>query len=156
MPSSLDLIKSSPLFASLGDEFVNHIAEKAAAIQLAPEDILMAEHSDGEDIFLIIEGEARIEVLLRESDSPPSLIEISNGDFVGQIRFFGTSPPSGTVTATTDIKALKWNASDWRSICESDPENGIKLAMSVGKMVIDRLNTLGFQALVDVQWGLGL
>ncbi len=69
------------------------------------------------------------------------------------MSFFGEAVPAVSVIASSDMRVLKWSSADWRDVCEADPANGYWLAMSVGKIAVNRLRSWGTQVLSHVSWG---
>ena len=67
------------------------------------------------------------------------------------------NPPAllpATVTAETDVLALVWKVSEWKSLAEADPKAGYQLAVHAGKVLFSRVNSLKDHLINDIAWGM--
>ena len=146
------LLKQNELLATLDDAILDEFVREAKERSYTKGDVLTAELVQGDEIFLILEGEIRIAAKI--TGSPVDHIEAGSGELVGLIHFIEESLSQVTETAATDIKVLVWKASTWRKICEAHPKAGYAIAVGVSKLLIHRILQFNMQMLDTMSWGL--
>ena len=136
MEVELEDLRSNPLLASLKPGTLSKLADSAEYASFGQGMGIVAGMDSGDEIYLILEGQAQVQIALEEHGHPGDTVRYEPGDLVAGIRFFGEPYPADGVIANIDIRALRWNVSDLHSICEADPESGYRLAIGLGKLVI--------------------
>lgn len=131
-------LRLNPLFASLANESLVKLAECAETALFGQGVGIVAGVDSGDEVYLILEGQAQVQVVLNDPGHPGDTIIFKPGDLVAVVRFFDEPFQEDAVVANTDIRALKWHAADLRSISKSDPESGYLMALGLGKLVIQR------------------
>ena len=134
-------LKINPLLASLNEKALSQLADHAE-VALFGQGMGIAGESSDDNVFLIVDGNAQVQVVLNEPGHPGDKINLGPGEFVAAVRFFEEPFPSDAYIANTDIKALRWRAADLHSICEADPESGYRLAKGLGQLVIRRIRAI--------------
>lgn len=130
-------LKINPLLANLNDEALSKLADCAEVALFGQGMGIAGDSSD--DVFLIVEGHAQVQVVLNEPGHPGDKINLGPGEFVAAVTFFDEPFPSDAYIANTDIKALRWRAADMHSVFEADPESGYRFAKGLGQLVIRRI-----------------
>ena len=97
-------IASQALFTGLAPASLARLVSAARMMRHAAGDILIRENSVNDRLFLIVDGEARV-------DSNGTMIgRLAAGDLAGEISSAGISPPVATVQADSELQTLSFPA----------------------------------------------
>jgi len=99
--------------------------------------ILLREGHHTDSLYLITDGVADLTKNLVEMESV--VTEIKAGELVGEMSFAGNFPPTATVTAATDIKAIKIDKSKLMALLEGDAALGMAVFRSIASTLSRRL-----------------
>jgi len=154
MDKKLQALNSSPLFQAFDDNVLRKFAENCSITRLEAGDIIFVEMSEGDEIYLIADGEVSIRIALANADQEYEIIKEQRGDLLGEVRFIDCLPRSATAIAETDVELLVWNSDSWRKICEEDPRIGYRLTLSIAQTLSDRLRRWNVRILDSVDWGI--
>ena len=130
-----DLLSSIPLFEDL-------TGREIAAVQRL---LHRREYVAGESIF--VEGEpglgmyilARGVVSIQSEPSGRELVELSDGDFFGEIALLNEVIRTATARAKTDCHLLSLFQPDLLSLLDRNPRLGVKVLLSLSRLVGLRL-----------------
>jgi len=154
MDKKLQALKSSPLFQTFDDKVLRQFAENCSITAFEAGDIIFVETSEGNEIYLIADGEVSIRIALGNADQDYEIIKERRGDLLGEIRFIDNLPRSATAIAESDVELLVWHSDSWREICEEDPRTGYRLTLAIAKTLSDRLRRWNVRILDAVDWGI--
>jgi CRP-like cAMP-binding protein len=155
MVEKREILKANPLFKSFSDEVIERFLNSAETRNYAAGEIIFAELSEGDEIFMILEGEAAGEIALLNADQTVEIQTGSSGQVFGEGCFFKPNAPRyATVTTKTPTTLLVWKGAVWREIAENDFEVGYRLALGFGISFLERLRQWNTRILENVSWGL--
>ena len=155
MAGKREILKGSPLFKSFSDESIDRFLNSAETRRYSAGETIFAELSEGNDIFLIIEGEATAEVALANADQSLEILTFSAGDIFGEGCFFKANVPRyATITSKTASTVLVWQSELWREIAESNFEVGYRLAVGITRTFLERLRRWNVRIVENISWGL--
>jgi CRP-like cAMP-binding protein len=155
MAGMREILKASALFKSFNDDIIDPLLDSAETRRYSPGDIVFAELSEGNEIFMIVEGEATAEVALVNGDQNLEVLTFSAGDVFGEGCFFKPNLPRyATITAKTTSTVLVWQSQAWREIAESNFEVGYRLAVGITRIFLERLRRWNVKIVENVSWGL--
>ena len=155
MTGKREILKGSPLFKNFGDDVIDRFLNAAETRTYSAGDIIFAELSDGDEIFMILEGEATAEVALANADQNLEILTLSPGETVGEGCFFTQNLQRyATVTSKTASSVLVWKSGEWREIAESNFEVGYRLAVGVARILLERVRQWNIRILENISWGL--
>ena len=156
MTEKREILKVNPLFTSFSDDIIDRFLNSAETRTYAPGEIIFAELSEGDEIFMILEGEVKAEVALANADQNLEIQTGSSGEVFGEGCFFKPNIPRyATVTAKTLTTLWVWKGKVWREIAESNFEVGYRLAVALARKFFERLRHWNTTILENVSWGLG-
>ncbi|HEX7002035.1 MAG TPA: ATP-binding protein [Trueperaceae bacterium] len=101
----LDYLRRVPLLQALGDKDLLDLLERADEIVLEPGTVLFREGDQGDDLYVVLEGELLISRRVREIDDV--IAARGPGEFVGEMAVVVGRPRSATVTAGQRTRLLK-------------------------------------------------
>ena len=148
------ILKQSVPFNEFDDHILNRFIAEAREQHFSAGEVLYHELSEGDQIYLILEGEIRISVELASAHHMAEDIEGRQGELVGEGCFVAEGRRPATVTATSDLKTLVWNASSWKEIAREHPEVGYRLAVYAGQVLFSRVEKLRDHLINDISWGI--
>jgi CRP-like cAMP-binding protein len=156
MAGNRELLKGNPLFKSFSDDIVDRFLNSAETRTYSAGDIIFAELSEGDEIFMILEGEVTAEVALVNANQNLEILTLSAGEVLGEGCFFKPNVQRyATMTSKTASTVLVWKAEVWREIAESNFEVGYRLASSIAITFLERLRHWNTRILENVSCGLG-
>ena len=154
MEEKLQAIKSSPLFETFDDSVLKRFAESCSITRFKAGEIIFVETSEGDEIYLVTDGEVSIRIALANAEQDYEIIREQRGDLLGEVRFIDNLPRSATAIAETDVELLVWHNSSWQEICDEDSRTGYRLTLGIAKILSDRLRRWNVRILDTVEWGI--
>ena len=154
MPTDLEILKCSPLFQDFSDEVLGRFLATAGRRTYNAGEVVFVEMSEGDEIYLIVDGEVTIQVALANADEQYEIVTRGPGAILGEVSFIEEGQRSATVTAKTDLEVMVWDCADWRQICEDDPAVGYRLVLGIARILSERLREWNVRILNEVSWGL--
>ena len=155
MAGTREILKASPLFKSFSDDVIDRFLNSAETRRYSAGDIIFAELSEGDEIFMIVEGEATAEVALANADQNLEILTLSAGDVFGEGCFFKANVPRyTTMTSKSSTTVLVWQSKAWREIAESNFEVGYRLAVAITTIFLERLRHWNVRIAENISWGL--
>ena len=155
MAQKREIIKNSSLFKNFSDDIIDRFLNAAETRTYSAGDIIFVELSEGDEIFMILEGEVTAEVALSNADQNLEVLTVSAGETFGEGCFFVEKLPRyATATSKTKSAALVWKSRVWREIGEDNFEVGYRLAVGVAKVLLDRVRHWNIRILDNISWGL--
>jgi CRP-like cAMP-binding protein len=155
MAENREILKASPLFKSFSDDIIDRFLNSAETRNYSAGDIIFAELSEGDEIFLILEGEVIAEVALVNADQNLEILTLSAGEVFGEGCFFEQNLQRyATMTSKTASTVLVWKSEIWREIAESNFEVGYRLAVGITRIFLERLRHWNTRIVENISWGL--
>ena len=132
MSSSADVLRRTPLFASLSPPEVEAIAERSLERRFAPGETLFHEGDPCYGFFVLGKGSVKIfktsaagrEIMLAVEAAPSS---------VAEVPLFDGGPYPATVSAIDEVTACLISKQDFRQVCRQHPEVALKVLAVVGQ-----------------------
>lgn len=122
MDMSLDdqIISRVPLFAGLGEEQYQTLADRTGSVALRRGEILFEEGDPGDRLYIIAEG--KIKLGHTSTDGRESLLAILGpGEIIGELTLFDPGPRSTTATAVSPVSMLSLEHSALMEILDVNP-----------------------------------
>ncbi|MGH2404809.1 MAG: cyclic nucleotide-binding domain-containing protein [bacterium] len=136
-------LRSVPIFASLAPESLAELSRPAVEEYLAPGDILMREHEEGDSAFIVLAGDV---IVLHQADANGEEVVIDRGTVgavFGDMAVLDPAPRSATVRAgEAGVRVLRLDGSAFRDALAADPA----VAQGVIRTLVQRMRGLIDQA----------
>jgi hypothetical protein len=124
-------LRSAPIFSALAPESLAELARASNEGEYAPGSALCVEGEYGDEVFIILHGEAQV---FRLENEGQELLDVEKaGGFIGEMAVLDPAPRSATVVA--GVRALRLNGSAFREALKNDPV----IASSVIRRLAQRL-----------------
>jgi CRP-like cAMP-binding protein len=109
------LLERAPVFSSLPPEILAAITAEGVERAFEPGGLVVREGDPGDELFVILEGEARVE----RKGNP--LATFGEGEFFGEISVFDGRARSADVVAATRLRTLAISRELVRAALEREP-----------------------------------
>jgi flavin reductase (DIM6/NTAB) family NADH-FMN oxidoreductase RutF len=110
------LLERAPVFSSLPPEVLAAITAGGDERSFEPGEFVVREGASGDELFVILEGEARVE------RGGNVLTTFRDGDFFGEISVFDGRPRSADVVAAAPLRTLAISRELVRAALEREPQ----------------------------------
>ncbi|UCH74786.1 MAG: Crp/Fnr family transcriptional regulator [Rhodospirillales bacterium] len=105
LQQEFELLRKIPMFANIEPAKLKLLAFTSERLSYADGEVLFRQGDPGDAAFLIITG--RADVTIDTEKGPLSVATLGNHDFVGEIAILCDVPRTATVTAKSDLVALR-------------------------------------------------
>ena len=112
-------LRSVPLFASVGDEFLKYLKEKVELVSYNQNDIICQEGEDADAFYLIRSGMVRISQSMPGGEMVRTYL--SRGDYFGEIGLLRSIKRIATCTALDAVDVVKVPGSEFSLMLEQFP-----------------------------------
>ncbi|HTT81775.1 MAG TPA: ATP-binding cassette domain-containing protein [Stellaceae bacterium] len=103
-----EFLKDVDVFKALTPTELTHVAERMRRQHYMPDEIVIREGEAGHDLFLISEGEVRIE------RSGHEVARLGAGEFFGELALLSGNPRNANVVATQPLEAYVLGEADFK------------------------------------------
>jgi len=128
----IELLRTVPLFAGLGNRELERISALADIIDLPADRRIMSQGERGAEMFVLVDGNARVE---RDG---ASLGDRGPGEVLGEIALLDGGPRTATVTLSEPSRLLVLARREFHALMDEFPE----VRLHVLEIVASRLRSL--------------
>jgi CRP-like cAMP-binding protein len=114
--SPMEALRNVPLFAEFSDDDLERLARQMKERRFSAGSTVTSEGAGGAGFFVIIEGNARVNVGDEER------AQLGPGDHFGEIALIDEGMRSATITADTDLLCYGMTAWEFRPFVEEHPQ----------------------------------
>ena len=111
----LELLKNVPLFTGLGRRDIEELGRLAEEVDVPAGHVLMREGGSGNEFFVIVDGDVRIE------RGGATIRSLGPGDFLGEIALIDDLPRTATATTESPAKLLVVGHREFHSLMDQFP-----------------------------------
>ena len=133
-------IEGVPFFAGLNDEQVEKLFAIGDQLHFDQDDVILKEGTLNSNLYIILKGAARI-VLANDSEESMELIEVGDGEVLGEVSLLIDAPHAATVTAIEPTDVIQIERDSLLELTEEAPELAAQvwhqLAISLGTRLRD-------------------
>ena len=136
-----EILKAIPIFADLSRRELAAVERILHRREYQPDETIFHVDEPGMGMYIIEFG--RVAIM---SDPPPlSLVELSVGEFFGELPLLDDSPRSATAVAKTHCKLFGFFQPDLFALIERNPRLGVKIVRSMAAIIGMRLKIANSQ-----------
>jgi CRP-like cAMP-binding protein len=128
----IDLLRTVPLFAGLGDHELERISTLADVVDLPDGRILTTQGQLGWEMFIVVEGRAAVD---RDGQR---INEVGPGEVIGEIALLDGGPRTATVTLSEASRLLVLARREFQTLLDEFPT----IRLQVMEAVAHRLRAL--------------
>jgi CRP-like cAMP-binding protein len=125
LQQEVDLLRKIPLFSKIEPAKLKLIAFTSERLRYRAGDVLFRQGDAGDAAFVIIRGAA--DVSIETGEGPLVVAQLSDHDLVGEIAILCDVPRTATVTATSELEALRITKDLFFRLAKEFPEISIEI-----------------------------
>lgn len=131
--AATDVLASVPLFSNLSKRDLSRLAKATHEMTYDAGTVLTTEDEVGRFFFLIVEGEARVEI------KGKTIRMLGPGDYFGEMALIDRKPRSATVTAEAPLNCLVLTQTEFRPFATEQPD----VAWALLEAMVQRVREAG-------------
>lgn len=135
MKEEIEALRNVPLFASLDDSKLKLLSFTSEWIEYQSGDTLFTEGDNGEEAFVIMEGE--VDIFVQTKTGPLLVTTRGVGEIVGETAIVCDVPRTATVTATRKLVTLKITKEVFMQLVEGYPDVAVAIIRELAMRVND-------------------
>ena len=144
LSNEVELLRRVPLFSGMDPTKLKLLAYTSDVVTYRAGQVLFRRGDLGDAAYVIIRGDAEVSVRTETGDIP--VAHLRDGDFLGEIAILCDTPRTATVTASSELKALRIRKERFFELLRQFPEMAVELT----RLLAERL-TRTTAELVEVQ-----
>lgn len=133
MPSPLDALRRSPVFAGVTDEALALIGASVESVPVMGGQVLFQQGDAGDAAYLVLSGRLRVE--RAGPDGAVLLRELVRGDLVGEFALLTGAPRTATVTAMRDCELGRLPRDRFDALLVSHPDVAIGVSRQLAGLL---------------------
>lgn len=154
MTTMTQAIHQISIFQDLTEDEASRVAAVCVERTYHEGEIIFVEHTEGNELFLILEGEVTIQLELTNQDDAMPLVTLGPGDVFGELSVVDEAPRSATARCVRSARVLVLTKEDFDRLIESDHDLGLKVMRNVAQLVSRRVRQANQKILDNVSWGM--
>lgn len=134
------MLRAASSFAPISDPELRRIASSCTIDSASAGETLFGQGDIGTWAYLVLEGEVAVEV--EDGGVRVTVAVISQGELVGEIAAFASTPRTATVRARTEVRLLRIEQTVVRQHLASSPETAMAIIADLGRRLQNLNSTL--------------
>ena len=148
------VLKSVSIFSDVDTYGIQRLGEICQERTYSEDEIIFVEHTEGNELFIILEGEVSICLELASEEDAMPLVTLRSGDVFGELSVVDESPRSATARALTQCRTLVIRKDQFDALMESDHDLGFRVMRNLARLVSKRVRNANQKILDNVSWGM--
>jgi CRP/FNR family cyclic AMP-dependent transcriptional regulator len=133
LSNEVELLRRVPLFSGIEPSRLKLLAYTSDVVTFSAGQVLFRYGDVGDAAYVIIKGGADVSVTTPTGEIP--VAHLGDGDFLGEIAILCDTPRTATVTASTELKALRIRKESFFELLRQFPE----MAIEMTRLLAERL-----------------
>lgn len=133
-----DVVEEIPFFRGLRPEFIETLQSLSQREFFVKDEIILEKGSEQHKLYLINKGMARI-TLSDGTDGETTLVDVGEGEMLGEVSLAVDAPHSATVTALEPTEVITIDRSALFNLMQDSPELAAELWQRLAQAVAERL-----------------
>ncbi|OEU74134.1 MAG: hypothetical protein BA874_06065 [Desulfuromonadales bacterium C00003068] len=126
----VQILKSNDSFSSLGESHLATIVEKSIVEEHAENIKLFSQGDEGDFAYLVLNGSVAVNV--NAQDSVITVAIVTEGNLVGEIAAFSSTPRTASISTVTETRLLRIEQATIRDILDSSPDAAMSIIAELG------------------------
>ena len=135
------LLRQVPMFAKVDTARLKLICFTSDRQVFGPGEVLFAQGDTGDAVYLILSGNAVVEVETR--DGPLHVADVGPHKIVGEISVLCDLPRTASVRAVTELAALRLDKEQFMHLVEDYPDIAVEILRELALRLDTALNKAG-------------
>jgi len=133
LSTEVELLRRVPLFSGMEPTKLKLLAYTSDVVTYRAGQVLFRRGDLGDAAYVIIEGDAEVSIATETGDIP--VAQLREGDFLGEIAILCDTPRTATVTASSNLKALRIRKERFFELLRQFPELAIELTRLLAELL---------------------
>jgi CRP-like cAMP-binding protein len=133
LSTEVELLRRVPLFAGIESSRLKLLAYTSDVVTYRAGQILFRRGDIGDAAYVIIKGDAEVSISSEAGDIP--IAQLHDGDFLGEIAILCDTPRTATITAKSELQALRIRKEPFFELLHQFPE----MAVEMTRLLAERL-----------------
>jgi len=133
LSNEVELLRRVPLFAGIEPARLKLLAYTSDVVTYHAGQVLFRKGDTGDAAYVIINGDAEVSIPAESGDIP--IAQLHDGDFLGEIAILCDTPRTATITAKSELKALRIRKEPFFQLLHQFPE----MAVEMTRLLAERL-----------------
>lgn len=134
LEQEVEILRKIPLFAKIEPAKLKLLAFTSESLTFKAGKSLVKQGDTGDSAFIIIEGSA--DVVVNTPGGPITVASMGRNDIVGDIAILIDIPRTATVTATSELVALKVTKERFFQMVVDSPEIGVEIMRELAQRLV--------------------
>lgn len=147
---TLELLARVPLFSTLAEEELNHVADVAVPRTFGSYQVVFREGDTSDTCYVIRSGHVRA-VRGHMDGRSITLAQFGPGDFFGELAMLDEERRSATIETLEQTEAIAILGADMRRLLREHPDIAVKLIAALGRRLRETNERLARQSFQTVQ-----
>jgi CRP-like cAMP-binding protein len=130
------ILRRAPWVAALGDEAIGEVLAAGQVVRFVAGRTIIRELEVGESLYVILAGQAQATVAAGQTRAL-ELGVLSVGDGFGELALLTRELRSATVTAITEVEALRLGRFEFEAILRRHPQVAVHFAKEIGARLVE-------------------
>jgi signal transduction histidine kinase len=126
---STEFLQRLPLFAGLSEGDLSWLEERSETVDIHPGELLMAEGSPGDALYIVLDGE--FEISKHSGQQEVVIARRGSGEVIGEMSLLEEVPRSASVRALRDSRLFKISQSVFLQLLSSSPAAALAILHTV-------------------------
>ena len=134
MDDKLQVLENVPLLASLGEELMKSLAERAECVAVKKGDLVVRENDPGDALYAVVSGRLQAYTRLK-SGRERVFATYCNGDCFGEMPLLSGETQWASVRALNDSVLLRIPREDFDTVVNRDPRVAVSFTRRMGHRI---------------------
>ncbi|MCH8147101.1 MAG: cyclic nucleotide-binding domain-containing protein [Planctomycetes bacterium] len=134
------------ILGELSDGDMDWLAEAGQRQEIAPDSILIQRGEPNADVYILLDGRLSVRIDGRDSQEINALLP---GEFIGELSFLDSRPPSATVIASTNSVVAAISRDQLETKLRDDTAFAARFYRALGVFLAHRLRRLTLQGAAE-------
>jgi CRP/FNR family transcriptional regulator, cyclic AMP receptor protein len=133
LSNEVELLRRVPLFSNIEPSRLKLLAYTSDVVTYHADQVLFRRGDIGDAAYVIIQGDAEVSVMTDSGEIP--VAQLHDGDFLGEIAILCDTTRTATITAKSELKALRIRKEPFFELLKQFPE----MAIEMTRLLAERL-----------------
>ncbi len=148
----IKVLKQVNIFEGLSAEELSSIATLCENRSYKAHELIFAEKSEGEEIYIVTKGQVRIELSIQGKTDHATIHRVGKGELFGELVLVNQGTRSGTARTETECETLTINGNALLALFGKNERIGYVVAMNLASLLATRLRKTNLQLIACLLW----
>lgn len=136
---AVSILRPLKLFSSMSDQQLEQLFRLASYNEAKPDEYMLAQEEEGNEIFVILSGLVEVEVNLPNGTGREVIAKLGPGDVLGELCLVGLERRSASARVVGKVSYLHWQKEDLVRLFKENKEIGYEFMNRMAEILAQRL-----------------